>query len=284
MSFREVEGVTWLASYPKSGSTWVRAFLTAYKYDSAVDLHHIEDIQSDCRPEYVIRLSGRPLNQLTIAEKMFFRSVALYHQIATSTYRPTFLKTHFANRRLRNYRYIPKEVTARAIYLVRDPRDVALSFSKHMDLSVEKIVELMNEEGFLLGTETDLQWSVDTWSAHVKSWAETEDFPVIVVRYEDLRAEPEKWFSKMLDFCGVEVDEKKVERAVENTQLKKLQHKEAQHGFYESSTSTFFGKGGVGAWRDKLPDDLRTRIEREHGEQMKKLDYLSHELKRVVCD
>jgi hypothetical protein len=178
--------------------------------------------------------------------------------------------------------FIPFEFTQRAIYVVRDPRDVALSFSRYLGLDLATTVEAMNNLEFNLSQKEQdgeiLQTAqvVSSWSNHVKSYASETKFPVHFVRYEDLMAQPMQELMEILQFLGVDPDGGRLAAAVEATKLETLRQQEAVSGFRDnqhSKTDTFFGRGGS-RWREELPPELAAQIVEDHRFVMQELGYV----------
>ena len=161
---------------------------------------------------------------------------------------------------------------------MRDPRAVAASFAHHLGVSVQRSVELMGSSpgpyasGHVNGIQ--LPQRLGTWSEHVRGWSEHALFPVLLVRYEDLHADPTAELSRIVGFAGLSADTKAIRRAVAQASFAALQAKEQSDGFREQSgRGSFFRRGQAEGWREELDEELVLRIEREHGETMNRLGY-----------
>lgn len=124
-------GIVWLASYPKSGNTWVRLFLANYRaHGLKINPNSLptEFTISDTRDRDYHAVSPYPVEKMSHLEILMLRGAALLHAMASVHERPMFCKTHAANAVLNGYRLFPPPVTAASVYIVRDPRDVAVSF------------------------------------------------------------------------------------------------------------------------------------------------------------
>lgn len=270
------EKVTWLASYPKSGNTWVRALLSAYQGGGYIDINNIDISVSDVAVHYYRTVSPLPIADLGWRGKQLIRPAALLHMVA-NTRGKRFAKTHFANVTARGLpQYIPPDFTERAIYIVRDPRDVVLSMAPFFGQSNKEMAEKMNQQEYHIGMEDRIMPShLCTWSTHAASWGKEDGFPVHVVRYEDLLADTEGELAQMLEFCNVSVDPKRLSAAVKATQLAKLRKQEKQHGFKEndlSDSKRFFGKGGS-RWQKELEPLVAQKIESDHRDVMSLFGY-----------
>jgi hypothetical protein len=168
-----------------------------------------------------------------------------------------------------------------AVYVVRDPRDVAVSLAHHTDRALDYIVEYMGSPNAAVAAggdrlEPQLRQRLGTWSEHVESWADQETIPVVVVRYEDCLQGPAAVWSTVLDFAGLPVEPDRVSAAVAASSLGQLQRQEKQEGFNErtSANSLFFRQGRSGGWRTTLPAELAARIEADHQGVMQRFGYL----------
>lgn len=144
-------GITWLASYPKSGNTWVRALVEAYRRNGTVDINGMTEVMSDSILSFYQCVLPMPVAQAGKMAPVMVRPAALIQMISAARSLPIMLKTHQQNSRVRDcYPLIPDELTARSIYIVRDPRDIAPSYARHMGISVDDAIERMTSKDSLL--------------------------------------------------------------------------------------------------------------------------------------
>ncbi len=174
----------------------------------------------------------------------------------------------------------PPEVSLGVIYLLRNPLDVAVSFSHHTGWSIESIVDSMADPTFCLSAgsrrlDLQLPQKLSTWSTHVTGWVDQCHIPVHVVRFEDLKGDPERAFEGVVRFLGGG-DEEAIRRAVYFSRFSELQRQEAERGFKETpvATKAFFRRGVTGAWRDEVPPHLVERVVEAHAAVMKRFGYL----------
>jgi hypothetical protein len=167
-----------------------------------------------------------------------------------------------------------------ALYMVRDPRDVAVSWAHHAEVPLAVAVEgLCSPQAALARSKRRLEGQVrqrlGTWSQHVRSWTEDPPFPVHVVRYEDCLADPVPTFHAAFAFAGVEASLEETARAVEKASFTRLSAQERAKGFRErqSTQSPFFRSGTAGSWKDALSPELSQRLLDEHGEVMARYGY-----------
>jgi hypothetical protein len=275
MDFKQI---VWLSSYPKSGNTWARLFLDAY-FLGELDINEILcSIGDDGISRYQIG-DGSPVWSYPVDIQQLTRPMAMLrtvraYQDAEQPF-PLFLKTHQANVVANGIELLPEALTKATIYFVRDPRDVLPSFANHMGSDIDTAISQMtNRYQLLAAAEHRAADFLGAWDAHVEAALAARAHNVLLIRYEDLRADPVAWFTRMLEHAGVEVDAERVKAAVELTRLSNLRQKEAEEGFKEASrkaSEPFFNTGKVGK---KIPAHAKSKIERAFRKTMKKLGYL----------
>lgn len=281
-----VTGINWLASYPKSGSTWVRAFLAAYLAGGELDLNKLLTIGSaDSHALWWQQFIPKALDEVQPHEMALFRPAALYNLLqtwaGTGHYRNPIVKTHCANLQFMGIPLFPPILTKRAIYLVRDPRDIAVSFRGFFgDESRDETIERMASDDLVLGRNAIVQ-PVQSWSSHVKSWLamktrEEKQYPVMLLRYEDLLANPRKILRECLLFYKWEVREDLVDRCVQLTSFDSLRRQESEQGMVENRSQdggVFFRRGTSGHFKDELTEAQIRKIEEDHGAMMTAMGY-----------
>lgn len=275
--------IVWLASFPKSGNTWLRLLLADY-----FDRSDHDGVELD-RFHF-----GRPANSrmifdewsvvessdLTDAEADLMRP-DVYRAMAASTTELVFLKTHQAWSRNSNDKPLfPADATAAAIYAVRNPLDVAASMAPHMNISLSEAVALMGNDRASIGNFSPVKRArfperIMSWSSHVRSWLDQSDLPIVMVRYEDLRTGTARVFERIIRALGMSPDPARIDRAVELTAFARLQAQERQHGFAErhSEAELFFRGGRIGDGRRSLTEVDRRRLLDDHGPVMQRLGY-----------
>lgn len=260
--------IWWLASYPKSGNTWLRMFLSGY-LSGNVDINRPAIGVDDLQVYFYHALSPSPLEQLSDEHRLLLRPAALLH-LATAIPEPRYVKTHFARCSIDGIDSIPASLTHGAVYLVRDPRDVVVSYARHINVSIDSMIDKIGSAKST-ARRGPLYHLIGSWSAHVRSWLNTP-FPTLVIRYEDLCAHPRETFRAVLDHLDLKADEDRLSLALDLTRLENLQEQERQHGFREAVHGNFFGAGGS-KWREALTPEQAGRIERAHGKMMGMLKY-----------
>lgn len=269
--------INWIASYPKSGSTWLRLLLQAYIFGT-VD-NGIMSTTGDIKPVYYQNVSPVPLPDLTLADINCLRAAALMQIIATWPVHPLMVKTHNANVFMDEIPLIPFRLTKRAFYVVRDPRDVCLSYAHHFNTSVESAIESMQDDRKTIQEDgSPFQHVISDWSTHVSSWLRInaeERYPVHLVRYEELHKRPGEVLGNVLYKMEIDPVTSKIDKAVELCEFSKLQKSENDNGFQEAvENRKFFRSGKIGEWKEKLTPAQAKKIEIYHSDMMKELKYV----------
>jgi len=271
--------IVWLASYPKSGNTWMRAFLAnliANRSDPVPLDELARYCEDEARPEFFSALAGRPSTELTLDQIIALRP-QVHAAIAANARGTRFVKTHNYAGTLDGHPMHNPAVTAGAIYIVRNPLDVAVSMTHHFGLSADEAIErLANEQ---VATENDALFVtqiLSSWSLHVKGWADLASERILVLRYEDLIGKPAKQFAKAARLVGIGQDRARIERAVQHAAFQSLASMEKKHGFAEVSdkATRFFREGTMNQWREVLNREQVQRVVGAHREQMQRFGYV----------
>lgn len=278
-----MSGFHLIASYPKSGNTWVRIALEAMLHpESEPDINALSIAMMANQTWLEERLGLDPL-ELTPSELAAVRP-QVFSDAAAELRQPAFLKVHDAFLPDHGAAAAPyaREAIAGVIYLVRDPRDVAVSYACHRGKMLAQAVDDICNPGFRLSwpdsnRARQIGQLASSWSRHVESWVYRAALPLLVQRYEDMLADPGAAFTAIARFAGLMVDERGIQRAVAATAFDKLRAAEAQHGFKErhrDATAPFFRSGKAGGWKDELPSELAARLVQAHGPVMRDFGYL----------
>jgi hypothetical protein len=189
------------------------------------------------------------------------------------------IKTHNARLTREGRRLIFSRYTRAAIYVVRNPLDIVDSMADHTNRSIAATIALMNNSEHRLGaTATLARQYVGTWSHHVVSWTRNRDeFPVFVVKYEDLHSLPVQTFGTLVEWLGWPLDAAQLQRAIRLTSFSRLQRAEAETGFSETSpvarSGRFFRRGKPGSWREVLSRQQAEQLIEHHATAMQMVGY-----------
>jgi len=272
--------IVWLASYPKSGNTWMRAFLHNLLTNAARpwDINRLGELTGgDVDTGHYEALAGRPATSLTPHEIAALRPRVQEHLAAASP-GSRFVKTHSASLSVKGIPTINMAVTAGTIYIVRDPRDVAVSFAHHLGATLDDTIALMARDNAMSDVGPDLVADfIGSWSQHVESWTARPGPGLHVVRYEDMLTSPQRSFAAVARFLQLEPGRTRLERAVRHASFKVLANQERRGGFHERSRNAdrFFRSGTAGGWRTVLSADQQRRIVDRHHVQMGRFGYLA---------
>ena len=187
------------------------------------------------------------------------------------------VKTHNILAMVNDAPTINMQVTAGVVYIVRNPLDVVISFSAHMNLSIDETIRIMATPTFRPRNSGNTVAEIyGSWSENVQSWTKHENQALLVLRYEDLHAEPEKYFSKLATHLGQGATESETAKAIELSSFKVLKAMEDERGFYEKPKhlKSFFRSGQTGQWKNQLSDKQIIAVETLHEPMMKKFGYL----------
>ncbi|MDR3598912.1 MAG: sulfotransferase domain-containing protein [Desulfosporosinus sp.] len=274
--------IIWLASYPKSGNTWFRAFLSNLLSEEGdtVDINHLETDGIASNRILFDEMTGIDSEDMTMDEIDALRP-EVYEYIAEALTKTSFVKIHDAYTHLTDGRPLIPSYKAKAIYIVRNPLDVAVSFSYHNNSSLDKTIDNMAKDDFCFCSRpikfhTQLRQKLLSWSGHVDSWFDNNGIPVHVIRYEDMKNKPFETFKKAVEFIGLLCDDEKIKNALELSQFERLKAQEEKTGFREKPTNmnAFFREGKTGGWRDHLSEEQVSRILEKHKRVMKNLGYI----------
>ena len=240
--------LVWLASYPKSGNTWVRAILTALsiKSEDMFDINAMVGGSGPISPNEFEDIMGVCWSELTVGERRNLLpdfTAELAHQTRGLGY----YKTHM------NFGLSPSGKPifhdrggAVSVYIARDPRQVAISHAHFFGTDIDESIEIMDDpkRRVVMG-DPEMTESVGRWTDHVTGWISQNHLPTHVMQYEVMKADPFRAVSEMLDFVGVDVSRKTIEGAIAATQFDRLQALERERGFNQRSTATdrFFRNG-----------------------------------------
>jgi len=273
-------GIYWLASYPKSGNTWFRAFLRNLQdgAESPADINALAATIASNRC-WLDDVLGFDTADLTDAEAQRLRP-SVYNWSGRAA-EPAYHKIHDAYTWADGEPLVGRGGTCGALYIVRNPLDVASSLAHHLGLSLDEAIAHMGNKAFRLATSarrfnSQVSQHLLTWSGHVESWVDAPGLACLVVRYEDMLARPSETFMRAARFLGLPDDPARVDRAIRFSDFKVLADLEARHGFAERTAEAdrFFRRGKAGGWREQLSAVQVERIIADHGAVMRRFGYL----------
>ena len=270
--------IVWIASYPKSGNTWVRAFLhEILRQDGgAFDLGRMaQTAGNEASIDNYRAIDPRPWSLWTPGEVARARPAA-QAAFARRHRRVVFCKTHLAVLRSRGQTTINMDVTAGAIYIVRNPLDIAPSYADHQGVPLDVAVDLMNLDNHETpSTSSHVSELLGSWSQNVETWTRRALPGLHVMRYEDMLASPVATFSDLAAFLKLNVGRRRIKEAVRTTSFGNLRRQEDEKGFGERSApqKRFFRQGRAGTWRTELSAGQVREIASRNEAMMRKFDY-----------
>jgi hypothetical protein len=272
--------IVWIASYPKSGNTWMRAFLWNY-FRLPGRQTPLEDLSrfavSESHPERYQRFArdGDPAS-LSYEQLAGHRS-QVHASIAAAASGTTFVKAHNFLGALDGHALYNLNVTSGAIYIVRNPLDVVVSMSDHFGLSLDEAIDFIaNEETAGPTNEIAVAEFYSSWSTHVASWTTQQHPNFRVLRYEDMLERPQKAFLSVLKLINQPNNPARLKAAIKASTFKQLREREAKSGFGERSEHSrrFFRVGRKNQWRELLSPEQVERIVERHETQMRRFGYV----------
>jgi len=257
--------IIWLASYPKSGNTWMRSLLAHYFMPAgqAPDINNLRQFTTgDTRQDFFDAAAGGQFRGKNLEDWVKMRAKAL-RLIAGSKPDYHFVKTHCQTIRMFDHDIIPPDLTAAAIYIMRNPFDLAPSFARHQGADIDTAIKMMCYSDTVMGTPNGIYDLLGRWDDHINAWNNAPGLPHYVVRYEDLLHHPAKTMRKLLEkFLSVKVEGPKLARAIKATSFEAMKKQEETLGFTEKpqGMTAFFAKGQAGVWREDLTPQQVGRI------------------------
>lgn len=275
--------IVWLASYPKSGNTWFRAFMAnlVSSSEEPVSINRLPASNANSRTLFDT-VSGIDSANL-LPEEIDRLRPDFYKALSTLSGADCYYKIHDAYQHLPDGQaYFPEEATRSTIYIVRNPLDVAPSFAHFLQRDIDQVIAEMNQDQYIFNREWEnitpmLSLKLCSWSEHVLSWLEAPaGMRVHLMRYEDMLRNPQASFSQVVRAIGLDKTEEEIQRAITFSSFDTLKAMESQTGFKEKppQADAFFREGLAGGWRKSLSPRQVSAIVDSHGAVMRRLGYL----------
>ena len=279
-----MQKIIWISSYPKSGNTWVRYLIANYffnlerKFDQKI-IRFVKKFPIDDLIKKISTKKELIENPYNIS-KYWIKSQELMKVIKGNV---VFLKNHNALVSINKKDFTNENHSLASIYIVRDPRDVVISYAKYRNLSYDQSIEQLCSKKlfYLLDIKEDFPRIeiLGSWKFHYNSWRDgVPNMPKVIVKYEDLLDNCYNNFYKIIDFLskilGFEINIEQLKFSIEFSNFEKLQKDEKKLGFFENSGNTnFFRSGNKEYWKNELSISQIKKIEKEFDEEMKFLGY-----------
>ena len=275
--------IIWLASYPKSGNTLIRAILTSliFSQDGIVNFKNLHRINNFSSGFFFKKFTTDCKNILEVSKYWIKAQEEL-----NKNKKLKFFKTHNALCNINGNAFTNEVNTAGCIYIVRDPRDIIVSASKYYSLSQEETKTNMFNENMDLINDIEKQpfnTFLGSWSTHYNSWVKNSK-NILLIKYEDLINNKETEIRRIINFINrfakLSVDEKKIKKCVETSSFQNMQNMEQKGLFEESSKDKmgdkilFFSKGRAGNWQGVLDKKIINEVEKKFRKEMIELNYI----------
>ena len=282
--------IIWLASYPKSGNTYVRAFLSAYYFseDGKFDFSQISKIDQFPHEKFF----KKKVNSINEASQQW---IPIQREINQNK-KIKFFKTHSFLGNYQGNHFTSQETTLGAIYIVRDPRNVLTSLKNHYSFDDYQALKMITDKTRSLmsnnGSHASLTY-ISSWAENYLSWFKNNQFRKLFIKYEDLITNKYETFRDIIVFSNtlmnrVEgVNKTKLQKAIETTNFDILKKKEVSETFegeensfknwrkfHSENKNLFFNLGPENNWKKILNRNISDKIEVNFEKEMKHLGYL----------
>ena len=282
--------IVWLASYPKSGNTWVRSFIAAYYYskNGEFDFSLLSNIKQFPDEEFF----DHKINSINEASDHWMNA----QRKINNNKKIKFFKTHSCLSEYKDKPFTTSETSLGGIYIARDPRNIFTSIKNHFSMNDDEALDMIADKKRGLISDTGIYSSyafISSWSNHYLSWMENNQFRRLIVKYEDLLSNNYETFRDIIVFTITllnrtdGVDKKKLLKAIETTNFNVLKKKEINDGLDRSVTNfkkwrnahkenknLFFNLGPDNNWQNNIDKKMLKKIESLFQKEMLKLGYL----------
>ena len=282
--------IFWIASYPKSGNTWLRALISSYFYtkDGVFKEDIINNIGQFPEKRHFVDFDYDQ-NIVTDTSRFWIRA----QEKINLDKKLRFFKTHNAFGSINNNHFTDAKNSIGAIYVVRDPRNVITSLKNHYELDNDQALKwMLNDNNYIYDVHkfkqdgySDFQF-ISSWATNYKSWKVQKKIPIKIIKYEELLNETYIVVKDLIEFINSTINSKekinkeKLKRSINSTLFDKLRNNEMKNGFSEAITSKksnrkipFFFLGPKNDWRKILDDDLKNKLNDVYKENLIELSY-----------
>ena len=267
--------IIWIASYPKSGNTWLRALLSSYYYsEKGLFEKKLLNYTGQFPEKSHFKYFNYDQTIVTETSKYWIKA----QKIINEKKQIRFFKTHNFFGQINGNSFTDKNNSLGCIYIIRDPRNVITSLKNHYELNYNEALNfMMSEKKYLYDYHKTNDYSdfqfISSWEKNYQSWKMQNEIPVKIIRYEDLIEKTFATFEEVLNFINSItknndlINKTKLKNAIKSTEFNKLKKIENTEGFDESVLShnkkdkiNFFHLGPANDWNNLLPEELKIKL------------------------
>ncbi len=287
--------IFWISSYPKSGNTLLRAILSSifFTNDGLFNfelLKNIPQIENTINLEFIKNSNPKDYNEIHKLEVLskYWETIQSKKNLEFEG-DFIFIKTHHALIEFLNNSFTSRSSTRGLIYVVRDPRDVVISFAHHYNISIDKSIDTVINKNYkiewqdpnnIFSSKKKPFTFLSSWDFHYESWVENPfGCPQLLIKYEEMISDKFsiinnliKFFENNYNFKFSNIDIK-IKNIIESTDFQLLKKNEQKYGFSEAVNNKFFNIGTKNQWENKLTKDQILKVEKRFYKLMKKLGY-----------
>ena len=279
--------IIWIASYPKSGNTWVRSIISSliYSNDGNFDFDLLKKIQQFPNKKYFENFTN-DFHNINEIKKYWIES----QNFLNLDKEVKFFKTHHINCKIGEHAFTNKNNTLGTIYVVRDPRNLINSFTNHYSIDKNTAKNFITSRQSVTGAlgemkkDNNIFTILGSWNDHLKSWTKMNQ-NLLLIKYEDLIENPlneinkiTKYLANLIDFS---YNEEKINNIINSTSFEVMKKKEIEKGFHESvmdntneNKVNFFNLGKENNWEKYLNSEDQEFIKDKLGLEMRELGYI----------
>ncbi len=276
--------IIWIASYPKSGNTWLRSFICSYYFTDkgSFNFELLRNIEQYPQKKFFsekITKPGEISNYWKESQKKIIQNKKNY-----------FFKTHNNFMEINGKSFTDTNLTLGVVYIIRDPRNVITSINNHFNLDYKESLKFMINERKYIHDDREDDYAdfhfLSSWSNHYKSWVNAKEFNKLVIKYEDLERNTYNTFFKIINFLNKllkindEPNKKKIQNSINATNFENLKKLEKKYGFNESVVGgktkekiNFFNMGSSNQWEKVIPEEYHYEINKSFENDLNFLGY-----------
>ena len=286
----------WISSYPKSGNTWLRLILCGLFFTEDGNLNNFDllkkipgfdslknfsFVKEKSLKDYDIIFNGTEYNEESVLTYSKYW-IEAQKRISIDKGKFGLFKTHNARVKINNNYYTDSSITLGFIYISRDPRDIVISYSKHINKNIDETIRFLLD-GQIMKKEkigNKMPEIILNWRDHYLSWKKFSEVPSLFLKYEDMLNNIELEIQKITNFfyknynIKITNESSKIKNIIKSTKFDNLKKKEFQYGFPEHSHSTFFRIGQQKQWSKILNQKQIETIEEKFKNQLIELNYI----------